>query len=93
VEVQVIGVIDNSDFAADSLFCEWAYVIDFDKNTFEVYKGFNKEPLDPSERFFHLTDKKDGEYYPVQHLKTYPLDELPTLGKFLEDLKDTDEEE
>ena len=25
-------------FAAESLFCEWAYVVDFDKNTFEVYR-------------------------------------------------------
>ena len=29
--------LQNSlDFSQDSLFCEWAYVIDFDKNTFEV---------------------------------------------------------
>lgn len=28
------------DFAQnDSVFCEWAYIVDFDKNTFEVYKG------------------------------------------------------
>ncbi len=27
---------DETYFAADSLFCEWAYVIDLDKNTFEI---------------------------------------------------------
>ena len=28
-------------FAADSLFCEWAYVIDFDTRQLEAYQGFN----------------------------------------------------
>ena len=46
---------NSLNFAADSFFCEWAYVIDLDKNTYEVYKGFNKEPLDESERFYFLT--------------------------------------
>lgn len=32
------------EFAADSLFCEYAYVVDFDKGTFEVFKGFNRTP-------------------------------------------------
>ena len=29
-------VFISIDFAADSLFCQWAYVIDLDKNTFEI---------------------------------------------------------
>lgn len=28
---------NSLNFAADSLFCEWAYVIDLDKNTYEVW--------------------------------------------------------
>ncbi|KAI9709320.1 MAG: hypothetical protein M1820_003440 [Bogoriella megaspora] len=31
---------DNSDFAKDALFCEWAYYIDFEERTLEVWKGF-----------------------------------------------------
>lgn len=34
---------DNSDFPLHSLFCEWAYIVDFDQNVFEVYQGFQKE--------------------------------------------------
>lgn len=48
----IIGLVNSEEFAADSLFCEWAYVIDLDKNTFEVYQGFNKKPIDKTERFF-----------------------------------------
>ena len=37
---------DNLDFAQDSLFCEWAYVVDLDAGVLEVYKGFQTEPHD-----------------------------------------------
>ena len=40
LKVNIEKLIDSSEFAADSLFCEWAYVIDLQKVTFEVYKGF-----------------------------------------------------
>lgn len=35
---------DNKEFAFDSVFCEWGYLVDFDANTFEVYEGFQDEP-------------------------------------------------
>ena len=41
-------------FAGDSLFCEWAYLIDFDKGTFEAYGGYNTYPLSKKDRFFFL---------------------------------------
>ena len=33
---------DHSTFPLDSLFCEWAYILDLDRDVFEVYEGFNK---------------------------------------------------
>lgn len=36
-------ILDGSDFPLDSLFCEWAYIIDLDKSVFEVYKGFQEK--------------------------------------------------
>ena len=89
---------DDYMFAADSLFCEWAYVIDFDKNTFEIYQGFNNKPLDSSERFSGLyckaNDKRDSDdkYYPVKLVATFSLSELPDTEEFLLECEPPDEE-
>lgn len=74
---------NNINFAGESLFCEWAYVVDLDANIFEVYKGFNKDKLDSGERFSHLRpDDQDG-YEPVKLVVTFALDDLPDKDSFV----------
>jgi hypothetical protein len=71
------------DFPKDSLFCEWCYVIDFDKGTFEVLKGFNREKLNEDERFYEEPNP-ESVYYPVKLLKEFNLSNLPeTSSMFL----------
>tara|TARA_R110000851_G_scaffold97963_2_gene212175 strand:+ start:60074 stop:60637 length:564 start_codon:yes stop_codon:yes gene_type:complete len=94
------GVVlqNNLEFAADSLMCEYVYVIDFDKGTFEVFKGFNKTPLAEGERFASLAGQADqdhrGEKYsPVKHVHTFQLAGLPTEQEFLAICEPEDEDE
>lgn len=88
-----IKLRDSLDFA-NSDFCEWAYVVDFDKNTFEVYRGFNETPLKPTDRFYSEDQKEDDDgLYPVKLLSSFDLSDLPTEDEFLEICGTMDEEQ
>lgn len=89
-------VLRNSiGFAGDSLFCEYAYVVDLDAGTLEVFMGFNKQPLAEGERFAAPgleLEKSEQGYQPVKHTKTYQLDALPTEEQFLKDLEPAEDD-
>lgn len=78
---------DGIGFAQDSLFCEWAYVIDFDLDLLQVYKGFNKTPLFPGERFYtddpDFLDARSEGYEPVRILTHFFLSDLPADDAFI----------
>ena len=74
---------NNIDFAADSLFCEWAWVIDLDARSFEGYAGLNTTPLTPDDRFFFLADQERKGYSGVKLVAKWSLDQLPTDKEFL----------
>lgn len=79
-EDEEILLQDYIEFVGDSLFCEWAYVVDLDNDKLEVYHGFNKEPLTEEDRFYkYETDfeHRKEKYYPVKLVKTFSFKELP----------------
>ena len=79
-------ILDRGNFPIDSLFCEWAYIIDFDNRVFEVYKGF-QERRHTSGRF---ADRYEGspEYYPVKLVASFGFDRLPEESEFVERVYD-----
>lgn len=88
-----ILLINSISFAADSLFCEYAYVVDFDKGTFEIYSGFNKGSVPEGSRFSNLEPEKDSKYGIVTLAKEYKIDSLPEESVFLNDLEPPEEED
>ena len=93
-----LGISNQINFAADSLFCEWLWMIDLDKGVLECYRGFNTEPLGRGERFkdFKMEESEVGhrskKYYPVKFHKSYPLTELPTDDELIADCEYPDED-
>jgi len=71
---------DAAELPLDSLFCEWAYLIDLDRHRFEIYRGFQRRPhrrgrwSTQSPRIAH----SGGRYWPVRLVRRWPLRALPS---------------
>lgn len=72
------AMIDADDFLHDSLFCEYAYIVNFDDMTFETYKGFQKKKHNQGRYFDGLPDK---EYYGVALTHAFPLYDIKNWYK------------
>lgn len=67
--------IDGKDFLKDSLFCEYAYLIDLDAKELLFFKGFNKEPDENSPLPFEQVPINN--YYPVRFQGKVALNAIP----------------
>lgn len=74
---------DDRNFLKDSLFCEFAYIINLDTNKLEIYEGFNLNP-DAAGRYAKNTiygADCEKVYYGVKLVKEIELTDLFT-GKY-----------
>lgn len=71
-EIKKQHMIDSNWFIKDSLFCEYAYIINLDTNKLECYKGF-QSTIDTSNRYGFW---KFNDYYPCKMVGEMDLDEI-----------------
>lgn len=71
--LKAIFYVEGASFADDSLFCEWAYIIDLENRVLEIYKGLQTVPH-TSGRFADL--KSTGGYAPVKLVHTVSFEDL-----------------
>jgi hypothetical protein len=70
-------MIDNNSFIKESLFCEWAYIINLDEGVLEVYKGFQTSPHENRYTDYVHDSAIGDKYYPCKLIETYPLSNIP----------------
>ena len=85
-------MIDSDGFIQDSLFCEYAYIINLDTNCLEFWVGFQKEPCE-SNRYGTETHDNMGKYYPCKMVSYYPLDTEMTVQEIINDMNKMSEVE
>lgn len=61
---------DCADFIKDSLFCEYAYIINLDTNCLEFWIGFQREPSYGN----RYGTEDDRGYYPCKMASYYPIE-------------------
>ena len=72
-------MIDSQNFLHDSLFCEYAYIINLTDETLEFYEGFQKEK--PKGRYSDI--QPDNGYFAVTLVKSTPLSECVRHENFV----------
>ncbi len=66
-------MIDSHEFLHDSLFCEWAYIVNLDDENLEVYRGFNTDRAAAGRYAGFAIPDNDG-YFGVALINQTPLE-------------------
>jgi len=84
-------MIDSHNFIKNSLFCEWAYIINLDAKNLELWRGFQKNPQSGNR---YGIDADDG-YYPCALIKCVPLQKVKSfdMKKFEKTVYNEDNDE
>ena len=78
-------IIDSCEFIKDSLFCEYAYIINLDTNCLEFWRGFQDKP-DKNNRYGAETHDNTDKYYPCKMISYYALDTDKNVEEIVADM-------
>jgi hypothetical protein len=90
----VFHMIDGVGFLEDSLFCEFAYILNLDTDEIWFFKGFTHNPLTEAENPFGFSNEKpeiglsnSSKYYPVKLVGKCKTNKIPKnwISKFYEE--------
>ena len=76
---RIIYMTDYIDFIKDSLFCEYAYIINLDEEVLEFYVGFQKKP----QKNNRYGTTSLNTYYPCKLVYRVPFDELKNMDQVI----------
>lgn len=79
-----LKLYNQIEFATDTVFCEWVWVIDLDANTFEAYTGYHSETLTDEDRFFFLLKNDKDAVSAVKLVTKWELNNLPSEEEFMD---------
>ncbi|MGD9381201.1 MAG: hypothetical protein PVI03_02040 [Candidatus Thorarchaeota archaeon] len=80
---EVDVMINSSEFIRDSLFCEWAYIVNLDTGFLEVWMGFQKTPWKKNRYGTKAESGHDNKYYPCKRVAVFDLKTLPSKADFV----------
>lgn len=85
-------MIDSCGFIKNSLWCEYAYIINLDTDELEFWVGGQDKP----DIYNRYGVERDGDYYPCKMMASYPLvtislDEY-SVRDFVDDMKKAEKE-
>lgn len=70
-------MVTNNEFIKDSLFCEYAYIINLDSDILEYWSGFQKIATSGNR---YGEDLNDDGYYPCKLILEIPLKDMSIYG-------------
>jgi len=89
---EVSHMIDSANFPQNSLFCEYAYIIDLDNMTLDIFIGQQREASEGNP--FGVAHETFGgtNYYPCRMVASYYLDKLPLGDKWMAPVLEAEKE-